>query len=148
MGLFDLMEPPLTVNGRAVYQKAVGRGIRAGDRGVYFYFGSDTKWHISRYEHEMRAGRGGGGVRSAAAEPTALRPDQVKAGGWAALSDIEIVRRAQNVRRTPNLCVHLVRKGLVRCLKRGEGQVMDGGPTALTAVCVHACCSARRKTNG
>ena len=77
MGVFELMEPPLLMNGRAVYQKAGGS--------MYFYFGSDTKWHISA-ERAMRAGKAKGGYMcSAAAQPNALTPEQVK-GSWTVLS--------------------------------------------------------------
>ena len=75
MGVFGPMQPAKMVNRRAVWQAADGK-----DR--YAYFADDGKWYINDGE-SMRAGKARGWVCSAAAEPDALTPDQVK-GGWQA----------------------------------------------------------------
>jgi hypothetical protein len=82
MGVFELMEPLLLVNGRAVWWVA-GGASGAGGSARYLYFASNSKWYIGVKEEHMRAGKASASalVASAAVEPDAVTPDQVK-GGW------------------------------------------------------------------
>jgi hypothetical protein len=96
MGGFELMEPPLAVNGRPVYRAAGGKGL-------YFYFASVSHWCVSPDEADMRAGKATGALGSAAAEPDALTPDQVKSG-W-------IVSGGEKPVAAPSVRVRQVRRG-------------------------------------
>jgi hypothetical protein len=73
MGVYELMEPPLMVNGRAVYAAARGQTR-------FLYFASTAEWFVGATEADMRAGKGWGFLRTGG-EPLALTPD-MSVGEW------------------------------------------------------------------